>query len=42
MWREYLKDREKEEEVLEEERLLLFLYRDNKNYRLAELENNCR
>lgn len=42
MWREYLKDREKEEELLEEERLLLFPYRDNKNYRLAELENNCR
>jgi hypothetical protein len=40
--REYLKDREKKEGVLEEERLLLFLYRDNKNYRLAELENNCR
>jgi hypothetical protein len=36
-------DREKEEEVVvEEERLLLFLYRDNKNYRLAELENNSR
>jgi hypothetical protein len=33
-------EREAEEE--EEERLLLFLYRDNKNYRLAELENNSR